>query len=142
MSWFNKRKVKVDTKRETDRGRMWTLIENKNCIVKKFFDSGEVVQYLYDNEYGAVKECIDEKIKYEVSKELEKQKNEKFNKHFKFLLHEDVAPLIINKMDAMECVGRWDIYKSELFNDMFMVEYDAYRQVLFQAENGVIVKED
>ena len=142
MSWFNKEKVKIDTKREIDRGRVWTLIDNKNCIVKNFFDSGEVVQYFYDNEYRAAKEWIDEKIKHAVFNELEKQKNEKFNKHFKFLLHEDVAPLIINKMDAMECVGNWTIDKSELFNDMCMVEYDAYRQVLFQTENGVIVKEE
>ena len=85
---------------------------------------------------------FDEKIKHAVFNELEKQKNEKFNKHFKFFLHEDVAPLIINKMDAMECVGHWTIDKSALFNDMFMVEYDAYRQVLFQTENGVIVKEE
>lgn len=142
MSWFNKGKVKIDTKREIDRGRVWTLIDNEKCIVKNFFDSGEVVQHLYDNKYRAAKEWIDEKIQYEVSKELEKQKNEKFNKHFKFFIHEDVAPLIINKMDAMECVGHWSINKSELFNDMFMVEYDAYRQVLFQTDNGVIVKED
>ena len=142
MSWFNDGKVKIDTKKETDRGRVWTLIENKNCIVKNFFDSGEVVQYLYDNEYRAAKEWIDEKIQYEVSKELEKQKNEKFNKHFTFFLHKDVAPLIVNKMDAMECVGHWSIDKSELFNDMLVIEYDAYRQVLFQTENGVIVKED
>lgn len=141
MSWFNKRKVKVDIKREADRGMSWTLIDNEECVVKTFFDSRGVVQYLYDDEFKA-KDWIDEKVQYEVSKELEKQKSEKCNKQFTFFLNKDVAPLILNKMDAMECVWQWEIEQSEMFPDMVVVKYYASKQVLFQTSNGVALKED
>lgn len=141
MSWFNKRKVKVDTKREADRGISWTLIDNEECVVKQFYDSRRVVQYLYDDNFKA-KEWIDEKVQYEVSKELVRRNSEKFNKHFTFFLNKDVAPLILNKLDAMECVGQWEIEQSEMFPDMVGVKYCASKQVLFQTSNGVALKED
>ena len=141
MSWFNKRKVKVDTKREADRGMSWTLVDNEECVVKTFFDSRGVVQYLYDDKFRA-KEWIDEMVQYEVSMELEKQKSEKFNKQFTFFLNKDVAPLILNKMDAMECVWQREIEQSKLFPDMVEVKYYASKQVLFQTSNGVALKED
>lgn len=141
MSWFNKRKVTVDTKKEDKLGMGWTLIDNKDCVVKKFFDSRGVVQYLYDDEFKA-KGWIDEKIQYEASKELVRRNSEKFNKHFTFYVGKDVAPLILNKMDAMECVGQWEIEQSEMFPDMVGVKYYATKQVLLQTSNGVVVKED
>ena len=141
MSWFNKRKVTVDTKKECDNGRLWTLIDNDDCVVKKFFDSRGVVQYLYDDGFKA-KDWIDEKIQFEASKELVRRNSEKFNKDFTFFINKDVAPLIINKMDTMECVDQWSIDKTELFNDMLVVKYNATRQVLFQTSNGVVLKED
>ena len=141
MSWFNKRKITVDKKKADRFGMGWTLIDNKDCVVKKFFDSRGVVQYLYDDGFRA-KEWIDEKIHYEALKELERQKSEKFNKHFTFFLNKDVAPLILNKMDAMEFVGKWEVEQSELFPDMVNVKYDASKQVLFQTPNGVALKED
>ena len=141
MSWFNKRKVTVDTKEASRMGKKWTLIDNENCVVKKFFDSRGVVQYLYDDEFAA-KEWIDEKVQYEASKELVRRNSEKFNKHFTFFLNKDVAPLILNKMDAMECVGQWEIEQSEMFPNMVRVKYYATKQVLFQTSNGVVLKED
>lgn len=141
MSWFNKRKVTIDTKKESNIGHIWTLIDNVDCVVKKFCNSRYVVQYLYDDSFDA-KEWIDEKVQYEVSKELEKRESEKFNKHFTFFLNKDVAPLIINKMDAMECVKKWEIKQSEVLPDMVVVKYDASKQVLFQTSNGVVLKED
>jgi hypothetical protein len=141
MSWFNKRKVTIDTKKEADHERIWTLIDNKDCLVKTFYDSRDVVQYLYDDEFKA-KTWIDEKVQHEVAKELVRRNHEKFNKHFTFFLHKDVAPLIVNKMDTMECVGYWTIDKTELFSDMLEVKYDASKQVLFQTSNGVALKED
>ena len=141
MSWFNKRKVTIDTKKEDRLGRTWTLIDNTDCLVKQFFDSRSVVQYLYDAKFKA-QEWIDEKVRCEVDRELVRRNEEKFNKHFTFFLHKDVAPLIINKMDAMECVGQWEIEQSEMFPDMVEVKYEASKQVLFQTENGVSLKED
>lgn len=141
MSWFNKRKVTIDTKKEDRRGMSWTLVDNEECVVQTFFDSRGVVQYLYDDNFKA-KEWIDEKVQYEVSKELEKQKSEKYNKQFTFFLDKDVAPLVLNKMDAMECVWKWEIKQNEMFPDMVEVKYYASKQVLFQTETGVVVKED
>ena len=141
MSWFNKETVTVDTNREFSRGNDFTLIANKSGNIKTFSNSRELVQYLYDDKFYA-KEWIDEKVRYEVDKELEMRKNEKFNKHFTFFINKDVAPLILNKMDAMECVEYWKIDKTELFNDVLEVKYDASRQVLFQTSNGVVLKED
>ena len=141
MSWFNKRKVTIDTKKDSNNGQRWTLIDNENCVVKKFYASRHVVQYLYDDKFGA-KEWIDEKIQFEVSKELARRNSEKFNKHFTFFINKDVAPLILNKMDAMECVGQWEIEQSEMFPDMVRVKYYATKQVLFQTSNGVALKED
>ena len=141
MSWFNKRKVTIDTKKEDRVGLAWTLISNKGCAVKKFFDSRGVVRYLYDEEFAA-KDWIDEKIQHEVDKELMRRNNEKFNKHFTFFINKDVAPLILNKMDAMECVGQWEIEQSEMFPDMVRVKYCASKQVLFQTSNGVALKGD
>ncbi len=141
MSWFNKRKVTIDTKKENRVGLAWTLIDNEKCAVKKFWDSRGVVQYLYDDNFKA-KEWIDEKVRYEVDKELERRKNEKFNKHFTFCVGKEIAPFILNQMDALECVGKWEIEQSELLPDMLVIKYYASKQVLFQIENGVIVKED
>ena len=141
MSWFNKRKVTVDTKKECDNGKSWTLIDNDNCAVKRFFDSSGVVRYLYDNEFNA-KEWIDETVQHEVAKELVRRNNEKFNKHFTFFISKDVAPLLLNKMDAMECVGQWEIEQSEMFPDMVRVKYCASKQVLFQTSNGVAIHGD
>ena len=141
MSWFNKRKVTVDTKKEDKLGMGWTWSDNKDCVVKKFFDSRGVVQYLYDDEFKA-KGWIDEKIQYEASKELVRRNSEKFNKHFTFYVGKDVAPLILNKMDAMECVGQWEIEQSEMFPDMVRVKYCASKQVLFQTSNGVAIHGD
>jgi hypothetical protein len=141
MSWFNKRKVTIDTKKECDKGISWTLIDNDNCVVKRFLDSSGVVRYLYDNEFNA-KEWIDETVQHEVSKELLRRNNEKFNKHFTFFINKDVAPLLLNKMDAMECVGQWEIEQSEMFPDMVRVKYCASKQVLFQTSNGVAIHGD
>lgn len=137
MSWFNKRKVTIDTKKEDRMGMSWTLIDNEDCVVKKFFDSRGVVRYLYDDGFNA-KEWIDKKV----DEELVRRNNEKFNKHFTFFLNKDVAPLILNKLDAMECVGQWEINQSEMFPDMVIVKYCASKQVLFQTSSGVVLKED
>ena len=141
MSWFNKRKVTIDTKKECDKGKSWTLIDNDNCAVKRFFDSRGVIRYLYDDGFKA-KEWIDETVQHEVSKELLRRNNEKFNKHFTFFISKDVAPLLLNKMDAMECVGQWEIEQSEMFPDMVRVKYCASKQVLFQTSNGVAIHGD
>ena len=129
MSWFNKRKVTIDMKKECDNKHTWTLIDNEFCQVKSFCGSDDLVKYLYESGYSA-KDWIDEKIE-----------EKKANRHFTFYINKDVAPLIINKMDAMECVDHWSIDKTELFNDMLVVKYDASKQVLFQTSNGVVVKE-
>ena len=141
MSWFNKRKVTIDMKKEDKMGMTWTLIDNEDCVVKKFFDSRGVVRYLYESGLKA-KDWIDERVKNEVSKELVRRNSEKFNKHFTFFINKDVAPLILNKMDAMECVGELEIEQSEMFPDMVRVKYDASKQVLFQTSNGVALNED
>ena len=141
MSWFNKRKVTVNTKKENRLGMTWTLIDNAECAVKTFFDSRGVVQYLCDDKFKA-KDWIDEKVQYEVSKELERRKKEKFNKRFTFYVDKGIAPFIINKLDAMECVGDWSIDKSDLLENYVVIVYDATRQVLFQTENGVVVKKE
>ena len=141
MSWFNKRKVTIDTKKEDKMGMIWTLIDNEECVVKKFFDSRGVVRYLYEAGFKA-KDWIDEKVQNEVDKELMRRNREKFNKHFTFFINKDVAPLIINKMDAMECVGQWEIEQSEMFPDMVRVKYYATKQVLFQTSTGVAIHGD
>lgn len=141
MSWFNKRKVTVDTKKECDKGKSWTLIDNDNCVVKRFFDSSGVVRYLYDNDFNA-KEWIDEKVQHEVAKELVRRNSEKFNKHFTFFINKDDAPLILNQMDVMECVGQWEIEQSEMFPAMVRVKYCASKQVLLQTSNGVAIHGD
>ena len=141
MSWFNKRKVVVNTKKEQKLGNDWTLIDNVSGDVKTFYDSRLVVQHLYDDRFKA-KDWIDEKVRYEVDKELMRRTQEKFNKHFTFFLNKDVAPLILNEMDAMECVLQWEMEQSESFSDMVMVKYCASKQVLFQTANGVVLKED
>ena len=90
----------------------------------------------------SILEWIDEKVQHEVDKELMRRNREKFNKHFTFFINKDVAPLILNKMDAMECVGQWEIEQSDLFHDMVIVKYYASKQVLFQTSNGLVIKED
>ena len=141
MSWFNKRKVTVDTKNEAYHERLWTLIYNKDCVVKKFYDSRGVVQYLYDDGFKA-KTWIDEKVQHEVAKELERRNHEKFNKHFTFYADKEIAPFILNKMTALECVGEWSIDNDALLENYVQIDYDATRQVLFQTENGVVVKKE
>lgn len=149
MSWFNKNKIVVDTKYNRKHGNKWTLIKNTTGERADYCFTFQLLDGLIANDSGA-KDEINRMVREELETKMveldmineEQKQNEKLSKHFTFFLHKDVAPLIINKMDAMECVGHWSIDKTELFNDMLVVKYDASRQVLFQTENGVIVKED
>ena len=141
MSWFNKNKIVVDTKYNRKYDYTWTLIDNDTRKRKDYRYARWLVEELIAKD-SDVKEMIQDMINSEVDKKLEKQKKEKFNKHFTFFLNKDVAPLILNRMDVLECVGTWGIDQTELFNDMLVVKYDASRQVLFQTADGVVLKED
>jgi hypothetical protein len=54
----------------------------------------------------------------------------------------EIAPFILNQLDTLECVGEWSIGENDLLENYVKIDYDATRQVLFQTENGVVVKED
>ena len=104
MSWFNKNKIVVNTKCNRDHGLIWTLINNETGERKDYCYAHWMVENLIDKDSG-VNAMIAEVVNKEVAKELTRRNSEKFNKHFTFFLNKDVAPLILNKMDAMECVG-------------------------------------
>lgn len=141
MSWFNKNKIVVNTKRNRECGRSWTLINNETGERKDYSYARWMVENLIAKDSN-ISAMIDDMVRAGIDKELDEQRKEKFNKHFTFFLNKDVAPLIINKMDAMECVDHWTIDKTELFNDMLVVNYEASKQVLFQTSGGVVLKED
>ena len=141
MSWFNKNKIVVNTKYNRECDRIWTLINNETGERKDYPYARWMVEKLIDKDSGTG-EMVDEMIREGVDKRLDEQKKEKFNKHFTFYVNKDIAPFILNQLDALECVGEWSIDKSDLLENYVVIDYDATRQVLFQTENGVVVKKE
>lgn len=139
MSWFNKNKIVVNTKYNRERDRIWTLINNETGERKDYPYAHWLVEGLIAKD-PRTQEMIQDMINSGVDKKLEEQKKEKFNKHFVFYVDKDIAPFILNQLDALECVGKWSIGKDELLENYVEIDYNATRQVLFQTENGVVVK--
>lgn len=141
MSWFNKNKVVVDTKHNCRNDQIWTLINNETGERRDYHYARWLVEGLIAKNSG-VREMIEDMIRDGVDKKLEEQKKEKFNKHFTFYVSKDIAPFILNQLDALECVGKWSIGSNVLLENYVEIDYDATRQVLFQTEPGVVVKVD
>lgn len=141
MSWFNKNRIVVNTKYNRERDRTWTLINNETRERKDYCYAHWLVEALIAKDSGT-KEMIDDLIASAVDKKLEEQRKEKFNKHFTFYVGKEIAPFIINQLDALECVGNWSIGKDDLLQNYVEIDYDATRQVLFQTENGVVIKSE
>lgn len=141
MSWFNKNKIVVNTKNNREHDRIWTLINNETGERKDYPYARWMVEGLIDKD-PRTQEMIQDMINSGVDKKLEEQKNEKFNKHFTFYVDKGIAPFILNKLDALECVGDWSIDKSDFLENYVVIDYNATRQVLFQTENGVVVKKE
>lgn len=139
MSWFNKNKIVVNTKYNRERDRIWTLINNETGERKDYPYARWLVEGLIAKDSGT-QEMIQNMIKLEVDKKLEERRKEKFNKHFIFFVGNEIAPFILNQLDVLECVGEWSIDKSDFLENYVEIEYRATRQVLFQTENGVVVK--
>ena len=141
MSWFNKNKIVVNTKYNCERDRIWTLINNETGERKDYPYAHWLVEGLIAKD-PRTGEMIQDMINSGVDKKLEEQKNEKFNKHFVFYVDKEIAPFIINQLDALECVGELSIGKDDLLENYVEIKYDATRQVLFQTETGVVVKKE
>lgn len=141
MSWFNKNKIVVDTKYNRERDHIWTLIDNETGKHKDYRYARWLVEEFIAKDSGT-KEMIQDMINSEVDKKLEKQKKEKFNKHFTFYVDKEIAPFILNQLDALECVGTWSFGQNALLENYVEIDYDATRQVLFQTADGVVLKED
>ena len=140
MSWFSKNKIVVDTKDNRRHELIWTLIDNKTGECTNHYSARWLVEALIAKDSG-VKEMIQDKINSGVDKTLDEQMKEKFNKHFTFYVGKDIAPFILNQLDALECVGEWSIGQDALLENYVEIDYKATRQVLFQTENGVVIKQ-
>lgn len=137
LRFVNKDAVVVDCRGNRHSGKRWTLVDNITGEIQDFGSDRDVVTHM--------KEASSDVEAY-IGELVDGEKERRKVKKWAFFLRREIAPAIVNRLDASEHVSEWEIKSIDALSGkdttIVRINYAADRQMLFQDGEDVVFKDD
>jgi len=137
LRFVNKDSVVVDCYSNRHGRKAWTLVNNLTGEAQDFGSSRDVVTHL--------KEASPD-VKAYIADLVDGEKERRKFKTWAFFLRREIAPAIVNRLDASEHVSEWEIKPVDALSSkdtaIIRVNYTADKQLLFQDGEDVVFKDE
>ena len=137
LRFVNKDSVVVDCYGNRHSRKNWTLVNNITGEVQDFGSSRDVVTHL--------KEASPD-VKAYIADLVDGEKERRKVKTWTFLLRREIAPAIVNRLDASEHVTEWGTKPVDALSSkdtaIIRIDYASDKQLLFQDGEDVVFKDE
>ena len=137
LRFVNKDAAVVDCRGNRRSGKRWTLVDNSTGEVQDFGSDRDVVRHM--------KEPSSDVEAY-IGELVDGEKERRKVKSWAFFLRREIAPAIVNRLDASEHVSAWEIKSIDALSGkdatIVRINYTADRQMLFQNGEDVVLKDE
>lgn len=138
LRFVNRDSVVVDCYGNRHGRKLWTLVNNVTGEVQDFGSALDVVMRM--------KEANPEVVGAYIGELVDGEKERRKFKNWAFFLRREIAPAIVNRLDASEHVSEWEIKPIDTLSSkdttIIRLNYTADKQMLFQDGEDVVFKDE
>lgn len=137
LRFVNKDSVVVDCYGNRHSRKTWTLVNNVTGEVHDFGSALNVVEHMKEANLD---------VEAYIAKLVDGEKERRKFKNWAFFLRREIAPAIVNRLDASEHVSEWEIKPIDTLSSkdttIIRLNYTADKQMLFQDGEDVVFKDE